>query len=147
MTLRPPVPAGYTAIQRADLPLTIGMAVIGLAICWWWSGSRTRREVLLSAKDSSAPRKNAVNDVPRSLVIGILYAFAVLAAGLFFAVGADIFFPPDATELDIMRKLRLSAGYGQVFSVIGVILLSLVSLVGGFVTALFASVRSRKVNG
>ena len=138
MTLRPPVPAGYDTIQRAGLPLIIGVAVIGLAICWWWGGSRTRREALLSAKDRSAPRKTAIIDLLRSLVIGMLYALAVLAVGLFFAVGVDYVFPPDATELEIIRKLRLSAGYGQLFSVIGMIFLSFVSLAVGFVTALFA---------
>ena len=141
ITLRPRIPAGYTIIRRTGLPLTIGMAVIGLGICWWCGGSRKCRKVLLSAKDSAATGNG---DLSRSLAIGLLYAVAMLATGLFFTAGVDMIFPPDATELTIIRKLRLEAGYVRVFAVI---ILSLFSLAIGFVTALFASVRSRRVNG
>ena len=65
ITLRPPVPRTYQVVSRMSFPLILGTAVIGLAACWWWGGSRVRRDAGRPSQES--PIGKTLGVFPRAI--------------------------------------------------------------------------------
>lgn len=132
LTMQAPAGWAYRPVKYGTQGL-LGLTWLGGVGLGWWLGRTKGRQLV-----TQQPSRLYQRALPWSLGFGILWGIAILAIGWLAIYSPDWVLP----EGQVSRY-----GYGQGFAILGVMGLSLLSVVIGMVIMLIAATRSRQLKG
>jgi hypothetical protein len=123
LTLQAPVDWKYEALFYSGLAILLLFLGGGAFLCWRFGRSRGRSGLRLG---------------PIAALLAVFYGLAVLGAGIFFVLGRNLAIP---------ALQRNPTGYGNIFALVGIVLLGLLAMMGGFAICAVAAMVARRRSG